>query len=311
MKWTELINRCALFVDAPRVTLKKLLEEAEKEMAVECDIFEDTFEYTCSTGTSSNYVQLPLNFKNVISLYVNGHRINAIDEADLDLQKDNTFDEGTPSNYYIKNDYLYFDTKPDQDDNILMNYNATLEHAGVKELHIPILKHIEYGELQFKNFYKDKEHTTYNTIGVIGAFYVESNNDYDVYGKVGQVRWPNRKEVSSIGQVYYFEDASSTVTRTEEHSPKATPVKEFWHTQTFSTTHDVRGCTLVLENHTDSPSVPEQYHRSLCDYAIALASAKSSPEMYGRHMELWGQNLINIKEQASDRELIFNIREII
>ena len=53
-----------------------------------------------------------------------------------------------------------------------------------------------------------------------------------------------------------------------------------------------------------SPLIPEMYHRDLCDYAIAIVSAKDNPQFHDKHWMLWQNNLDEIINQDADRELI-------
>ena len=46
------------------------------------------------------------------------------------------------------------------------------------------------------------------------------------------------------------------------------------------------------------------YHRDLCDYAIAIVSAKDNPQFHDKHWMLWQNNLDEIINQDADRELI-------
>ena len=58
-----------------------------------------------------------------------------------------------------------------------------------------------------------------------------------------------------------------------------------------------------------SPIIPEMYHRDLCDYAIAIASAKSNPALHDKHFMLWNQRVLDTINKNADRELIHTIKE--
>ena len=105
--------------------------------------------------------------------------------------------------------------------------------------------------------------------------------------------------------------AKSIYKRRDTLSSFTTPVRTFWHSTSFVPGYDLKGASLIVQDFDEGPVIPEQYHRALCDYAIALASVKGNPEMYGRHMEIWEGHIVNIKEQASDRELVYSIKSII
>jgi len=57
-----------------------------------------------------------------------------------------------------------------------------------------------------------------------------------------------------------------------------------------------------------SPIIPLPYHRDLCNYAVAIASAKLNPSMHDKHWMLWNVSLKDITNQDADRELIHTIR---
>ncbi len=57
-----------------------------------------------------------------------------------------------------------------------------------------------------------------------------------------------------------------------------------------------------------SPIIPEMYHRDLCDYAIAIASAKDDPAFYDKYWLMWEANIQKIINQDADRELIHTIK---
>jgi hypothetical protein len=65
----------------------------------------------------------------------------------------------------------------------------------------------------------------------------------------------------------------------------------------------------VVETDATEPQVPSMYHRDLCDYAIALASAKAKPELHDKHMQFWMMKLEQIKNEDADRELVHYIKE--
>ena len=67
----------------------------------------------------------------------------------------------------------------------------------------------------------------------------------------------------------------------------------------------------TVYNTGDSPIIPDMYHRDLCDYAIAISSAKKLPDLHNKHWVMWNQNLQEIKNEDADRELIHTIKESI
>ena len=57
-----------------------------------------------------------------------------------------------------------------------------------------------------------------------------------------------------------------------------------------------------------SPIIPTMYHRDLCNYAIAVASAKDNPAFYDKYWMLWQSSIDEIINQDADRELIHTIK---
>ena len=53
-----------------------------------------------------------------------------------------------------------------------------------------------------------------------------------------------------------------------------------------------------------SPVIPVMYHRDLCDYAIAIASAKDNPDLHNKYLALWMNNISQIINEDANRELI-------
>ena len=58
-----------------------------------------------------------------------------------------------------------------------------------------------------------------------------------------------------------------------------------------------------------SPIIPDLYHRDLCDYAIAIASAKDEPQIHDKYMIIWEKAVIDIMNKQADRELVNRIKE--
>ena len=57
-----------------------------------------------------------------------------------------------------------------------------------------------------------------------------------------------------------------------------------------------------------SPIIPDMYHRDLCNYAIAVASAKDNPQFHDKYWMLWQASLDEIINQDADRELVHTIK---
>ena len=58
-----------------------------------------------------------------------------------------------------------------------------------------------------------------------------------------------------------------------------------------------------------SPVISVQYHRDLCNYAIAIAASKDNPGLYDKYWMLWRASLDEIINQDADRELVHTIKK--
>jgi hypothetical protein len=59
------------------------------------------------------------------------------------------------------------------------------------------------------------------------------------------------------------------------------------------------------------PVIDNDYHLSLCDYAIYVASAKKIPELSVKHQQIWELGMKDILQDSLDKELNHTIKEVI
>jgi hypothetical protein len=62
------------------------------------------------------------------------------------------------------------------------------------------------------------------------------------------------------------------------------------------------------DQHATDLTIPEKYGNDLCNYAVAIASAKLNPGMHDKHWMLWKTSIDEIINQDADRELIHTIK---
>ncbi len=311
MTWKELIDRCELFADARKSTFDALLKEAEKELAIHCDVYEDEHVLTWPYDANTNFTILPTNYKNMVAVYIDGDLMKQMDETELDLTGGNELRSGKPTAYYIMNNFIYFNTKPGSGSQLYMVYNSTLEENVDHPLIVPIAG-IDDMTPASTTVNLDRLGQQTEVISAKGTIELETTLDFDITGMTATVRIPGITGYSTIGDIYYYGDDikyPSGGDVAKNATPK--PIKKFYTTVGYSTTTPINGWDLRIENYQKGPVIPTQYHRFLCDYAIALASVKASPEMFGRHMELWEQNIVRINELSSDRELVHSIKSVI
>jgi hypothetical protein len=60
--------------------------------------------------------------------------------------------------------------------------------------------------------------------------------------------------------------------------------------------------------HATDLTIPEMYGNDLCNFAVAISSAKQNPGMHDKHWMLWSASIETITNQDADRELIHTIK---
>ena len=68
------------------------------------------------------------------------------------------------------------------------------------------------------------------------------------------------------------------------------------------------GLVMVFAYRDIAPVIPERFHKDLCNYAIAIANAKSAPDLYDKYWTKWELNMDRLINEAMDRDLIHSIR---
>jgi len=291
MTFKQLVDRCKLFVDGTGSLLEELLREAEMELSKECNIYEDNWEYFTPIGTSSiPFVALPSNFKEMIGVWYNGNLLDMCEESQIYRNTDNDVLDGSPSKYYIRNDRLYFDKNLSQSGKILIRYYAIPTFLSGQ---LP-------GEAQ--SMLGDFKHNTktFNLIRVedVGGspckVWIDTVADADIVGFTvsGYKTAPSSKAVWTIQS--FDGKTSSGAEYTINNGGGNVPLAS---------------TPLEVHNwHSIAPMIPDEYHKSLCDYAIYIASNRTDPNLSDRHFTLWNNTLSKCKSYSMDRELINNVK---
>lgn len=469
ISWEKLIDRCHLFTGGHKGTLKNLLKEAEREMVRNCDILEKTYE-TIFTGQTPK-VALPGDYKKPIAIWVDGRQLKPISEADVYRNSDHTVNTGTPYGFFVKENFMYFDKIPNTNDNIRMDYYATLNESANLQTSLPIVTFLrededfstapKYTNMSYDWIYYSlnpqvvwnvDETASSNTIfsgshpvlpniqltrntttgGITGATFSnssdmalakinpaslngltgttdsyyggkyatinESNADYFItgggsgakltfnstsmgvtswrldsitvasqgtgYGKLKVAVKSDSQDLSGatikLKRKYAFKNIHETSTsqlstptnpngRDSNNNvplPSHISIKlsgnaisdsdngysifdfeygdyeakeneiipddgngsnNMWGAK--SLTPDTEEDDAVIDLYSEYyPSIPSQYHLSLCDYAIALINAKDNPDLHNKHMGLWVANLEQVLKEDADRDLPHSIR---
>ena len=310
MIWDKLVDRCLLFTDAPGGLLKELLKEAEQELANKLEIYDAVYQITVpstqaglglesdsvSAGVAdNNYTTLPYNYIRDISVIHNGYKLRKLSEEDIYRMIDGEVPSGTPTAYGISGDFIVFDKEPSEDDIFLLHYRANLDGNTT-----------------------DKVLTIQN--------YNDSSTDQIFLGT------PLGSALD--GLAIYAEGATAnisngTIVTSYTGANRTAPVPDRYQFRNNGIGHSSRydlstpltagsGSTLsnwigalatVINYRNKAPLIPDRFHISLCDYAVAIANAKSAPDIYNTYWTKWIMNMENLINESADRDLIYSIRE--
>jgi hypothetical protein len=191
--WSDLIDRCLLFTDGNKSTIKELLREAERELVRNADILEKTYTATPREGKPS--IQLPTDYKKPIAVWVNGKRIKPLGEYDVYRKSDNTLNDGEPNGYYVRAYTMFFDKIPKTTDKIMINYYATLSMSNqAQDFAINQIFRFDESPSQFKY----NLHPTYDWIYYSLYPTVAWHNYQDIAVKAGGGLNPENKPLPQV-----------------------------------------------------------------------------------------------------------------
>ena len=279
MSWSRLADRCRLFISAHKGMLVELLKEAEVELARECQILEssETWETPFpdadgygALGTGNEYLcLLPEDYSQMNAVFYNGKRLSQIDEHEKDLNSDNLHRSGTPSKYYIR--------KGGSGQHIRFDYYPKTGSIRADYKATLTSRH------QAKRFLNQLDSSSFFAIETgLG----EALNGLDAIWQAGK----------TTGACIDIRFASSSPPYGAQYEATAGAVP-------------LVGATITVKGYrTIAPIIPSQYHKDLCDYAIAIASASTAPELHDKHLLAWKNNIEKIKNEDADRELVHSVR---
>ena len=320
MTWDKLVDRCLLFTDAPGGLLKALLKEAEQEIANRLELYDSLYTievpattyglglfYKTNTIADHNYHKLPIDYIRDIGVTHEGKKLLKISEEDIYRETNGQVASGTPTSYGISGDYIVFDTIPQEGDKFVLHYKSLLDDSNTDK----VLNIIHYdvavgGSNDY--IYLDTllgsllnatsisfEGSKYalgsgETTGISSSPGVPDRYQGNMYESKGNII------ASSIPK--YFKGSRYTLgTDISGNSAATNP-------------EDITGALCTSLNYRNiAPLIPDRLHKDLCPYAIALANAKSSPELYDKYFTTWELNMERLTNEARDRDLIFSIRE--
>ena len=315
MIWDKLVDRCLLFTDAPGGLLKELLKEAEQELSDKLMLFESLYRITVPAtdyglGQSPhdnlrehNYAKLPLNYLQDIGVTHKGTHLRKMTEDEINRNTIGQSYTGTPTAYSISGDYIIFNSAPSAGDDFILHYKSRLTEQTVNK--VLTIQHYTanlggsndfiyldtpLGDLlDGKKFHFEAQFVTLGagtTTGSTMSVGLPDTVHSNAPGGVVSGEAPNR-----LGSKYTVELDATAGSISDNIT-------------------DINGSMGTVLNYRDvEPLIPEQFHTSLCDYAVAIANAKSAPDIYNTYWTKWMMNMDNLINEAADRDLFHSIRE--
>jgi hypothetical protein len=314
MTWDKLVDRCLLFTDAPGGLLKELLKEAEIEISNKLELYDALYTIIVPNTISGlgivsnetsldkydrNYAVLPQGYIRDVSVMHQGAKLRKISEEEIYRSSNtNKVDGGTPTAYAISGDFIIFNRAPSSADRFLLHYKASLtERTNDKVLGVlgynSVATKIDLAteltsELENKNILwesLERTLTGYNSAdSVLSSVPGAPDKGYINNGIV------------SGNLIQYKSNYTLNSALTGSVSTNGTKAPN--------------GSMCVVKDYRSiAPVIPNRFHTSLCDYAVALANAKSSPELYNNYWTKWTLNMENYMNQSLDRDLIHSIKE--
>ncbi len=285
MEWTKLADRCRLFTDKPRALLIELLKEGEDELARRCDIFEREYNYKTplEDEASVEYDVLPEDYKSMISVHFKGSRLNPMGDDELHMDTDNKLYTGTPTKYHISNNRIYLNKIPASGDKLLIKYYGLIGSAVDKSIRPLAVGRVLTGEPpETVDYYHFRVDEGRELVGLSATAQTALGSVTGALLSVG--RGLDSATVKGSGWEYRFQPDDDT----------ASDLKDVIHITNYREV---------------APLIPTQYHRNLCDYAIAISNAKN--DLHDKHMMMWENSILQIQDEDARRDLVYSVKEVI
>ena len=313
MIWDKLVDRCLLFTDAPGGLLKELLKEAEQELSDKLMLFESLYRITVPAtdyglGQSPhdnlrehNYAKLPLNYLQDIGVTHKGTHLRKMTEDEINRNTIGQSYTGTPTADSISGEYIVFNSAPSAGDDFILHYKSRLTDQTVNKV-LTILYYLDgitdylYLDTPLGDLLDNhKIHFESQTATLSGG-----NNDLTTNRIPAGL--PDTSLSNMSGQIVAGQAPNRLGSRYTVTLALVGSLSD-----TFA---DAEGSMITVDNYRKhAPLIPEQFHTSLCDYAVAIANAKSAPDIYNTYWTKWMMNMDNLINESADRDLFHSIRE--
>ena len=320
MTWDKLVDRCLLFTDAPGGLLKELLKEAESELSNKLELYDAIYTievpntikglgvYSADAGSDSSYTKLPADYLKDISVIHRGSRLKKVSEFEMHRQTDGTMTGGSPTSYSISGDFIVFNREPSAGEKFTLHYKSSLtEYTTDKVLNVYHYDAIagDSNDRIFLDTPLGDKLNTYQIWWEIANYTLSAGTTVGTSVPGIPDIWYGNKSKNLLNSINYGEIAH--LSRYQLNNDFGSEIGT--SSADADTQNSIGSLVRVVNYRNIAPLIPDRFHTSLCDYAVALANAKSSPELYNTYWTKWTINMDNLINEAMDRDLIHNIKE--
>jgi hypothetical protein len=323
MIWDKLVDRCLLFTDAPGGLLKELLKEGEEELANRLELYDSIYTievpttlqglglYSSDANSDNNYTKLPHDFLKDVGVVHKGYKLRKVSEVDFYRKSDSRMSGGTPTEYSITGDFISFNAEPAAGDRFLLHYKGALTPQSTDKvlniLHYKINASTSSDDkvwldtglgdkLNGYTMWWESAARTLSAGAIVGTSVPGVPDSYISNKGVKYTLGVDYGTLTPSSSYVVSSDFGTEVTLSSADSP--------------NTGLDSIGSLARVKNYRNiAPVIPERFHKDLCNYAVAIANAKSAPDLYDKYWTKWELNMDRLINEAQDRDLIHNVRE--
>ena len=304
MIWDKLVDRCLLFTDAPGGLLKELLKEGEAELANRLELYDSIYTievpstlqglglYSSDANSDNNYTKLPHDFLKDVGVIHRGYKLKKVSEVDFFRKSDGKMTIGTPTEYSIAGDFIAFNTTPSPGDKFILHYKGALTEQSNDKVWLDtgLGDKLNGYSMRWENAVRTLSAGTLvsSTVPGVPDSYISSKGEKLALGIDYGTLTPSSSYVIST-------DFGAEVGTSSADSPNAP-------------TDSIGSLARISSYRNLAPVIPDRFHKELCNYAVAIANAKTAPDLYDKYWTKWELNMDRLINEAQDRDLIHSIR---